>query len=474
MKKIVYCVSLLLMGFISCSKSGNSQSNDFEMYYRDTVCVDSIFPAKQYPRERYIVWSEDDRIIIDEDKLYLENPDDFSIDLISFKVGCRDSKTTENVYRTIKVKSWIDDVIILKELELENDNSGLINSPKRKSVLYRKYFKFGYVVPMLLTKNDTTYYSDGKDLLWRTSSNEGVCTKGFKLMSSRFNEMIKEGKYGFIRTGNSIFFSNDNLRSWKVVYTGKQAIKESMVYIESDTSIVFSEYTPGNTRPHHHVLKYRVNYDRIDTLVTFYSKAEHDALGLMPYCRHHHVLNKDPYTGDIYIGTGDLDYESRIMRSSDGGNTFVEIGTGSQIWRTITLVYSDKYIYWGTDSRHPQYISCLKRDYLNDSLPVSESQINQYPLINSAIYHSIAYKDLYLVSSNSEGELYDDKHRIYALSIDENGAVTAYSCIAESSETPNNQLFILGIDCENTLWVCDTKDNYRNRRFEIIDKRKNR
>lgn len=66
--------------------------------------------------------------------------------------------------------------------------------------------------------------------------------------------------------------------------------------------------------------------------------------------KHVHSLQKDPYTGMLWICTGDYNNESMIGYSADNFETIIPIGTGSQKWRACQLVFSEEAVYWGTDT----------------------------------------------------------------------------------------------------------------------------
>ena len=66
--------------------------------------------------------------------------------------------------------------------------------------------------------------------------------------------------------------------------------------------------------------------------------------------RHVHGLCQDPYTGALWLTTGDTDEESFIAVSHDDGKTFERIGGGDQGWRTCKLLFTDNYIYWAADT----------------------------------------------------------------------------------------------------------------------------
>ncbi len=66
--------------------------------------------------------------------------------------------------------------------------------------------------------------------------------------------------------------------------------------------------------------------------------------------RHVHSIQQDPYTGKVWICTGDFNEESMIAWTTDDFKTLNEIGKGSQIWRTCQLAFSQDSLFWGTDT----------------------------------------------------------------------------------------------------------------------------
>lgn len=83
--------------------------------------------------------------------------------------------------------------------------------------------------------------------------------------------------------------------------------------------------------------------------------------------RHVHAVQRDPYTGDVWIATGDRDSESKIARLVEGELEI--LGTGSQLWRAVELVFTPNYLLWGTD--------CPYQD--NHMVRVSREEIGKDP-----------------------------------------------------------------------------------------------
>ena len=66
--------------------------------------------------------------------------------------------------------------------------------------------------------------------------------------------------------------------------------------------------------------------------------------------RHIHALQKDPYTGKLWVCVGDTDQEAMVAWSEDNFRTLVPIGSGSGIWRVCQLVFTEEAVLWGTDT----------------------------------------------------------------------------------------------------------------------------
>ncbi len=74
--------------------------------------------------------------------------------------------------------------------------------------------------------------------------------------------------------------------------------------------------------------------------------------------RHIHSVQFDPYSKNVWMCTGDKDNESNIMFSEDGGETWVIIAAGNQMFRTLSLIFTKKHVYWGTDIPTRQNYIC--------------------------------------------------------------------------------------------------------------------
>ena len=71
----------------------------------------------------------------------------------------------------------------------------------------------------------------------------------------------------------------------------------------------------------------------------------------LPGVRHVHGIYADPYApGTLWAAVGDFKGECYLMRSEDGFRSLQMYGDGSQIWRAVSLFFTEKTVNWLTDS----------------------------------------------------------------------------------------------------------------------------
>lgn len=68
----------------------------------------------------------------------------------------------------------------------------------------------------------------------------------------------------------------------------------------------------------------------------------------LPSVRHVHAVQADPYTGTIWLTTGDVGEGCSIGRLREGG--YDRIGAGDQSWRAVALAFTPTAVLWGMDS----------------------------------------------------------------------------------------------------------------------------
>ncbi|MHA1705032.1 MAG: WD40/YVTN/BNR-like repeat-containing protein [Promethearchaeota archaeon] len=129
--------------------------------------------------------------------------------------------------------------------------------------------------------------------------------------------------------------------------------------------------------------------------------------------RHIHCVQYDPYEKLLWLGTGDRDEESKIMFSEDEGESWISIGSGSQMFRTISLLFTENYVYWGTDTPARQsYIYRYRR---------KDGKIEQLAPVSGPVYYSTLLSNgIMFFSTGAEGRsegisrAWDNKAHIWA------------------------------------------------------------
>lgn len=129
--------------------------------------------------------------------------------------------------------------------------------------------------------------------------------------------------------------------------------------------------------------------------------------------RHIHCVQYDPFEKLVWMGTGDREEESSIMFSEDYGETWRSIGSRSQMFRTVSLVFTEDYVYWGTDTPAKQsYIYRYNR---------RNGTVECLSPVNGPVYYSASLENgAIFFSTGAEGKsegvsgAWDNKAHIWA------------------------------------------------------------
>jgi hypothetical protein len=127
--------------------------------------------------------------------------------------------------------------------------------------------------------------------------------------------------------------------------------------------------------------------------------------------RHIHALQKDPYTGNLWICTGDLDSESMIGWTDDHFKSIHFIGSGTQTWRACQLTFTEKAVYWGTDTDSELLGGIYRWDK-------KSKEITKLLKVNGAVFFATRLeKGSIIMSTDREGfkNETDDRTRLYVI-----------------------------------------------------------
>lgn len=127
--------------------------------------------------------------------------------------------------------------------------------------------------------------------------------------------------------------------------------------------------------------------------------------------KHIHSLQKDPYTGTLWICTGDYDNESMIGYSNDEFKSIVPVGMGSQAWRTCQLAFTEDAIYWGTDTESDEPAGIYRWDK-------KTMELTRLKKIKGAVFFATSLEDgTIIMSTDREGypNEEDDRTRLFII-----------------------------------------------------------
>lgn len=168
---------------------------------------------------------------------------------------------------------------------------------------------------------------------------------------------------------------------------GDQGMRNDGIIRANDSTIFFGEYF-GNT-------------DRTD--VNIYESRDNGMSWQIAYSfkpgqvRHIHALQKDPYTGKLWVCVGDEDEECMVAWSDDNYKTLVPLGSGSQLWRVCQLVFTEEAVFWGTDTGNEELAGIYRWDKKNKEL----TKLHQ---IDGAVFYGTRLANgIIVMSTDREG-----------------------------------------------------------------------
>lgn len=129
--------------------------------------------------------------------------------------------------------------------------------------------------------------------------------------------------------------------------------------------------------------------------------------------RHAHCIQYDAFSRQIWMGTGDRDSESIISFSQDRGDNWVDLGSGDQQFRTVSFVFTEGYVYWGSDA--PTRQNFIYR-YVRENNSIERLVAVNGPVHYSALLDNGIILFATTAEGNSEGKsmAWDNEARIWA------------------------------------------------------------
>lgn len=207
--------------------------------------------------------------------------------------------------------------------------------------------------------------------------------------------------------------------------------------------------------------------------------------------RHIHAVQTDPYTGDVWIATGDANSQSRIYRNTnhmvpDGtGNAPLElVGVGSPEFRIVSFAFTPNYIYYFMDApSNPQSIFRIPRmssyPTMYDNKPGTLNTYRQLvgTFTDKPFYGNFQYNENGNNFTIIEAAWEDVKHygtskfreidslvRVYALRESPSGDVQVQEICAKPGLQAYAHMYPIGTDSKGYLYFTSmyiTNNDYR-------------
>ena len=235
----------------------------------------------------------------------------------------------------------------------------------------------------LITKDGSTLYvSSGPNLYSSTNGLQNIqlVTNNFPTADWR-QFLIKTDYSHYLRSGNALYETGRSFANYQEIATNMPngratehpGLKHAFAYDVDNRYIYAGEYTLDKNNMHS-VYRGTVSPTGLKEWQKVY---EFDSANTnsVNSVLHIHVVTVDPYTGNVWIGTGDNDNESRLYYSKDHGASWELFAIGAQYFRILSMWFTEDYVYWNTDSdSENQVISRVKRTkMINNLTPRLES-----------------------------------------------------------------------------------------------------
>ena len=143
---------------------------------------------------------------------------------------------------------------------------------------------------------------------------------------------------------DKIYRSSDNGTSFEEVYDFKDNDMYSPlshgIAVNKNNDIYFGEYNCG-PRPH------KISIVKGSKDGTVWSEFYNFPSGEL---FHIHSIKYDNYRDTLWVSTGDLDEESKLIQINAENGDINIVGFGDQGWRAVSLIITENFLYWCSDN----------------------------------------------------------------------------------------------------------------------------
>ena len=206
---------------------------------------------------------------------------------------------------------------------------------------------------LIASENLNLCFFDSEQGHWRTIAKASVSLiRRGQTYSHLFSRLIRGGIHAAIPVDEQakqwIYVAEGQLhrvdiatketRPFYKIPRGKRPLRRGLCVI--DDQVLIGEYWGNPERTAVNIYKIAIATGEVETFYQFPAQT----------VRHVHTVDKDPYSNQLWVSTGDEDAECKIvlLDASTGESTL--LGEGSQTWRTVSFAFRPDAVYWGTDN----------------------------------------------------------------------------------------------------------------------------
>lgn len=219
-----------------------------------------------------------------------------------------------------------------------------------------------------------------------------------RLFRSGISHLIKKNNLLLIFSMGKIFLYDLNLKKWST--HGKIIGNRPLIIGYNKNIIAYGEY---HANPEKNEISVVISKDNGQTWCVAYR---------FNNVRHIHAISWDKYSHTFWITTGDSDSESIIWCADEEFNHVKKVFEGSQQYRAVQLIFTEKYIYYGTDTPlETNYLYRFRRE---------SPKIEQLAKVSGSVFYGTTVKGKHFFSTACEpSDMNDEKYiRIYTSTTD--------------------------------------------------------
>ena len=206
-----------------------------------------------------------------------------------------------------------------------------------------------------------------------------------RLMRQSFYNVIplKSGAY-FVSYGRQLGLIKDKEYIPFTFIERSFRVLRSAAAIDARGNIFFGEYSSNDDRIPVKIYRYSQDDNKLKIIHEFEAGS----------IRHVHGIYYDNYSKSLFCLCGDIGNENRILRSIDEFKTISQVGGGDESWRAVSVLFTEKYFYYGMDAEHTDnfIIRVDKTDY-------SRKKIGK---INGPVYYSYKHNNILFFAVTAE------------------------------------------------------------------------